>query len=47
MTFGKEGEWGTRVHDLETVKKILDVFQSHGHTEVCHTGDLIDVVLTF
>lgn len=25
---------GARVHDLEDVKSILDVFQAHGHSEV-------------
>jgi hypothetical protein len=34
MTFGEEGKEQARVHDIETVKKILDVFQSHGHNEV-------------
>jgi len=34
MTFGEEGKEQARVHDLETVNKILDVFQSHGHFEI-------------
>ncbi|KAH8915871.1 Aldo/keto reductase [Atractiella rhizophila] len=34
MTFGKEGASHVRVSDLETISKILDVFQSHGHAEV-------------
>lgn len=34
MTFGKEGAEQSRVHDLETAKAILDVFQKHGHKEV-------------
>ncbi|GAA5963490.1 hypothetical protein JCM21900_006486 [Sporobolomyces salmonicolor] len=34
MTFGGEGKAMSRVHDLETCGKMLDVFQSHGHTEV-------------
>lgn len=35
MTFGEEGKEQARVHNLEDVKAILDVFQSHGHYEVC------------
>lgn len=34
MTFGKEGTSGARVHDIEEVKAILDIFQKHGHKEV-------------
>ncbi|PAV19055.1 Aldo keto reductase [Pyrrhoderma noxium] len=34
MTFGEARAEQARVHDLEDVKKILDVFQAHGHTEV-------------
>jgi aflatoxin B1 aldehyde reductase len=34
MTFGAPGEGGARVHDLQGVNAILDVFQKHGHTEV-------------
>jgi aflatoxin B1 aldehyde reductase len=34
MTFGEEGKEQARVHDLETVKAILDIFQAHGHFEV-------------
>jgi hypothetical protein len=34
MTFGKEGTEGARVHDLKDVEAILDVFQTHGHSEV-------------
>lgn len=34
MTFGSPNTEQARVHDLEDVKKILDVFQAHGHTEV-------------
>jgi len=34
MTFGAPGTTGSRVHDLADVQEILDVFQSHGHTEV-------------
>ena len=34
MTFGEAGKEQARVHDLETVKSILDIFQSHGHYEV-------------
>lgn len=33
MTIGN-GEEQSRVSDLDEVKKILDVFQSHGHNEV-------------
>lgn len=35
MTFGAPGKEGARVHDLKDVNAILDVFQKHGHTEVC------------
>jgi hypothetical protein len=35
MTFGEEGKEQARVHNLEDVKEILDIFQSHGHYEVC------------
>jgi hypothetical protein len=36
MTFGEEGKEQARVHRLEDVKAILDVFQAHGHNEVRH-----------
>ena len=39
MTFGEARAEQARVHDLEDVKKILDVFQAHGHTEVGVTRD--------
>jgi aflatoxin B1 aldehyde reductase len=35
MTFGAAGKEGARVHDLKDVAAILDVFQKHGHSEVC------------
>jgi hypothetical protein len=35
MTFGEEGKEQARVHKLEDVNAILDVFQAHGHDEVC------------
>lgn len=35
MTFGEEGKEQARVYDLETIGAILDIFQSHGHYEVC------------
>ena len=34
MTFGAEGTMGARVHDLDQVRAILDVFQKHGHNEI-------------
>ncbi|KAJ7063117.1 Aldo/keto reductase [Mycena amicta] len=34
MTFGAPGTSGARVHDLQDVEAILDIFQSHGHTEI-------------
>lgn len=34
MTFGEPGKEGARVHDLKDVEAILDIFRSHGHTEV-------------
>lgn len=34
MTFGAPGTDGARVHDIKDVEAILDVFRSHGHTEV-------------
>ncbi|TFK32310.1 Aldo/keto reductase [Crucibulum laeve] len=34
MTFGEEGQDGARIHDLKEVKDILEVFRSHGHTEI-------------
>jgi len=34
MTFGEEGKEGARVHSLQEVEAILDVFQKHGHEEV-------------
>jgi aflatoxin B1 aldehyde reductase len=36
MTFGEEGKEQARVHNLEDIKAILDVFQRHGHDEVRH-----------
>ena len=35
MTFGEAGKEGARVHDLKDVEAILDIFQAHGHYEVC------------
>ena len=40
MTFGEARAEQARVHDLEDVKKILDVFQAHGHTEVGVTRNI-------
>ncbi|KAI0713132.1 Aldo/keto reductase [Cerioporus squamosus] len=34
MTFGEEGKEGARVHNLKDLEAILDIFQSHGHSEV-------------
>jgi aflatoxin B1 aldehyde reductase len=34
MTFGKPDTLGARVHTTEDAGKILDMFQSHGHTEI-------------
>ncbi|KZV99253.1 Aldo/keto reductase [Exidia glandulosa HHB12029] len=34
MTFGAEGKEQARVHDIEEVNKILDIFQAHGHKEI-------------
>ncbi|KIJ69467.1 hypothetical protein HYDPIDRAFT_24304 [Hydnomerulius pinastri MD-312] len=34
MTFGEEGTEGARVHDLDDVARMLDIFQAHGHNEV-------------
>jgi hypothetical protein len=43
MTFGEEGEEGARVHNLQDIEAILDIFQAHGHDEV---SELLDPVLT-
>ncbi|PPQ66845.1 hypothetical protein CVT26_009624 [Gymnopilus dilepis] len=34
MTFGEPGTEGARVHDIKDVEAILDIFRSHGHTEI-------------
>jgi len=34
MTFGEPGKEGARVHNIQDVEAILDVFRSHGHTEI-------------
>ena len=34
MTFGAPGTMGSRVHELADVEEILNIFKSHGHTEV-------------
>ncbi|KJA27231.1 hypothetical protein HYPSUDRAFT_84137 [Hypholoma sublateritium FD-334 SS-4] len=34
MTFGAAGKMGSRVHDIKDVEAILDIFRSHGHTEI-------------
>ncbi|KAJ3574297.1 hypothetical protein NP233_g1863 [Leucocoprinus birnbaumii] len=34
MTFGEAGKEGARVNDLKDVEAILQVFQSHGHSEI-------------
>ncbi|KAH8093056.1 NADP-dependent oxidoreductase domain-containing protein, partial [Cristinia sonorae] len=44
MTFGKEGAEGARVHTIDGVSAILDVFQKHGHTEA---SLLIDTARTY
>lgn len=36
MTFGEAGKFGARVHTIEDVEAILEVFKSHGHTEVSY-----------
>lgn len=36
MTFGKPDSESARVKSVEAVGEILDVFQAHGHVEVCH-----------
>lgn len=53
MTFGEAGTGGARVHDLKDVEAILDVFQSHGHSEVSnyfltplHQGSIMPFRLT-
>lgn len=38
MTFGEEGKDGARVHDVKDINAILDIFQAHGHDEVCRYG---------
>jgi hypothetical protein len=38
MTFGEEGKEGARVHDVKDINAILDIFQAHGHDEVCRYG---------
>jgi hypothetical protein len=34
MKFGEEGKEQSRVHDLPTVQKIIDIFGHHGHREI-------------
>ncbi|KAF8996296.1 Aldo/keto reductase [Cyathus striatus] len=34
MTFGEKGKGGVRVDDINDVKAILEIFASHGHTEI-------------
>ncbi|KAH9821209.1 NADP-dependent oxidoreductase domain-containing protein [Melampsora americana] len=34
MTIANEGAFGSRIHDLSTAQKVIDVFRSHGHTEL-------------
>ncbi|TEY42311.1 hypothetical protein BOTCAL_0395g00050 [Botryotinia calthae] len=34
MTFGKPGVMQTRVHDIEDVSSMIELFQSHGHDEI-------------
>lgn len=34
MTFGRAGAEQARVHDTETIGKILDTFQAHNHAEL-------------
>jgi aflatoxin B1 aldehyde reductase len=36
MTFGEPGKEGTRVHETRDIEAILDVFISHGHSEVSY-----------
>lgn len=36
MTFGKEGQEQSRVHDLKDVAAILEAFKQHGHVEVSY-----------
>ncbi|KAH7916003.1 Aldo/keto reductase [Hygrophoropsis aurantiaca] len=34
MTFGAPGTEGARIHDIQEVEAVLDIFQSHGHNEI-------------
>lgn len=34
VAIANEGEFGSRIHDLGTAQKFIDVFKSHGHTEL-------------
>ncbi|KAH9814637.1 NADP-dependent oxidoreductase domain-containing protein [Melampsora americana] len=34
VTISNEGTFGSRIHDLGTAQKVIDVFRSHGHTEL-------------
>ncbi|THU83277.1 Aldo/keto reductase [Dendrothele bispora CBS 962.96] len=34
MIFGQKGKYAVRVHDIEEVERIIDIFRAHGHTEI-------------
>ncbi|KAJ3895481.1 Aldo/keto reductase [Lentinula edodes] len=48
-TFGKEGRPAVRIHDLDEIEALLDIFRLHGHTDVdtayFYTGGTSEVVL--
>ncbi|KAF8827638.1 hypothetical protein HHX47_DHR4000428 [Lentinula edodes] len=48
-TFGEEGRPAVRIHDLDEIEALLDIFRLHGHTDVdtayFYTGGTSEVVL--
>ncbi|KAJ3791274.1 Aldo/keto reductase [Lentinula aff. detonsa] len=48
-TFGEEGQPGARIHDLDKIEALLDIFRAHGHTDIdsayFYAGGTSEVVL--
>ncbi|KAJ3989826.1 Aldo/keto reductase [Lentinula detonsa] len=48
-TFGEEGQPGARIHDLDKIEALLDIFRAHGHTDIdsayFYAGGTSEIVL--
>ncbi|KAJ4482114.1 Aldo/keto reductase [Lentinula aciculospora] len=48
-TFGEEGQPGVRIHDVDEIEALLNIFRAHGHTDIdsayFYTGGTSEIVL--